>query len=260
MISQFEVGTVTGYLIHIDGALTREYDAVDPTVDKKLLLRLEALTREGVKTALVTGRTERWLEQHLLPLIGEEGDFLVLGEYGDFRFWRGERSWDSQAEEFVARYREVLKDRIASVARDHGIAVKKDDRDYEPKSGELWFAPGRGVLSVRTNPNGYGFGVKLDANLVHKITKQAIAESGLPEEEFEVKKTPVSTVISRKGVNLERAARMAVSTLDPDNDAEVWYAFGRSMDESMAYDPKIEFVCVDPKASKGTWEFLSKLA
>jgi hypothetical protein len=67
-------------------------------------------------------------------------------------------------------------------------------------------------------------------------------------------------VISRKGLNLERAARLAVTALDPDEDLEKWYAFGRAMDESMAYDPKIEFVCVDPKASKGTWDYLSKLA
>jgi hypothetical protein len=60
-------------------------------------------------------------------------------------------------------------------------------------------------------------------------------------------------------VNLENAARIAVTTLDPYNDLEKWYAFGRSMDESMAYDPRIQFVCVEPKASKGTWDFLTKL-
>jgi hypothetical protein len=193
-------------------------------------------------------------------LIEDDADFLVLGEYGDFRVWRGERSWDDDAQEFAARYREVLKERIAMIARAHGVAVKKDDRDYEPKSGELWFAPGAGVLSVRTNPNGYRFGTKLDADLVYKIARQAIRESGLPEVDFDVKKTPVSTVISRRGVNLERAARLAVSTLDPDDELEKWYAFGRTTDQSMAYDPKIEFVCVDPKASKGTWDYLSKLA
>ena len=101
--------------------------------------------------------------------------------------------------------------------------------------------------------------MKVDADLVYKITKQAIKESGVPEDEFDIKKTPVSTVISRKTVNLERAAGIAVKTLDPDNELEKWYAFGRSMDESMAYDPKIQFVCVDPKASKGTWDFLTKL-
>jgi hypothetical protein len=251
---------VTGYLIHIDGALTREYDAVDPSVDKKLLARLEAIAFDSSRVALITGRTESWLDQHLFPLIDGDAGFLVLGEYGDFRLWRGERSWDDDAQEFATRYREPLKERILMIARAHGIAVKKDDRDYEPKSGELWFAPGAGVLSVRTNPHGYRFGTKLDADLVFKIAVQAIHESGLPEEEFDVKKTPVSTVISRRGVNLERAARLAVSTLDPDQDMEKWYAFGRAADESMAYDPKVGFVCVDPKASRGTWDYLSKLA
>src|SRR5690242_1880052 len=245
-----------GYLIHIDGALTREYDAVDPSVDKKLLVRLESVSHDSGRVAFITGRTESWLDQHLFPLIEDDADFLVLGEYGDFRVWRGERSWDDDAQEFAARYREVLKERIAMIARAHGVAVKKDDRDYEPKSGELWFAPGAGVLSVRTNPNGYRFGTKLDADLVYKIARQAIRESGLPEVDFDVKKTPVSTVISRRGVNLERAARLAVSTLDPDDELEKWYAFGRTTDQSMAYDPKIEFVCVDPKASKGTWDYL----
>ncbi len=251
---------MAGYLIHIDGALTREYDAVDPSVDKKLLARLESVSRDSGRVALITGRTESWLDQHLFPLIDGDADFLVLGEYGDFRLWHDERSWDTDAQEFATRYRELLKDRIAMIARAHGIGVKKDDRDYEPKSGELWFAPGAGVLSVRTNPSGYRFGTKLDADLVYEISKEAIRESGLPEDEFDLKKTPVSTVISRKGVNLERAARVAVSTLDPDEDLERWYAFGRTEDESMAYDPKIEFVCVDPKASKGTWDYLSKLA
>ncbi len=251
---------MTGYLIHIDGAITREYDAVDPSVDKKLLERLESVTRDSGRVALITGRTESWLDQHLLPLIDGDANFLVLGEYGDFRVWRDERSWDDDAQEFATRYRELLKDRIAMSARAHGVGVKKDDRDYEPKSGELWFAPGVGVLSVRTNPNGYRFGTKLDSDLVYKIVRQAIRESGLPEEEFDRKKTPVSTVISRRGVNLERASRLAIATLDPDDRLEKWYAFGRAMDESMAYDPKIEFVCVDPKASKGTWDYLSKLA
>lgn len=251
---------MTGYLIHIDGALTREYDAVDPTVDKKLLSRLESAERDGVRIALITGRTEKWLDQHLFSLLEERADFLVLGEYGDFRVWRGERSWDAEAQDFEARYRAPLKERIAALARAHGIGVKKDDRDYEPKSGELWFAPGAGVLSVRTNRNGHQFGTKVDAELVYKITRQAITESGWPENEFDVKKTPVSTVISRQGVNLERAARLAVAMLDPHDDVEKWYAFGRALDESMAYDSKIEFVCVDPKASKGTWDFLSKMA
>ena len=251
---------MTGYLIHIDGALTREYDAVDPSVDKKLLSRLESLGRDGGRLALITGRTERWLDQHLLPLIDDNAGFLVLGEYGDFRVWRGQRLWDDAAQEFAARYREFLKERIAAIARSHGIGVKTNDRDYEPKSGELWFAPGTGVLSVRTNPNGYRFGMKVDADLVYKIAKQAIMDSRLPEEEFDLAKTPVSTVISRRGVNLECAARIAVATLDPDDDVEEWYAFGRAMDASMAYDPIIAFVCVDPKASKGTWDFLSKLA
>ena len=249
---------MTGYLIHIDGALTREYDAVDPTVDKKLLARLESVAQEGGRIALITGRTEKWLEQHVLPLI-DESDFLVLGEYGDLQMWRNERCWDDKAQEFQGRYRELLKERIATIARGHGIRVKKDDRDYEPKSGELWFAPGAGVLSVRTNQYGYRFGNKVDAEIVYKISQQAIQDSGLPEDEFDIKKTPISTVISRNGVNLERAARIAVTTLDPDNDLSTWYAFGRSTDESMAYEPKIQFVCVDPKASKGTWDFLTKL-
>src|SRR6185437_13220865 len=34
------------------------------------------------------------------------------------------------------------------------------------------------------------------------------------------------TVISRRGVNLERAARLGIPTLDPDGDLEKWYAFG----------------------------------
>ena len=38
---------MTGYLIHIDGALTRECDAVDPSVDKKLLARLEFVSRDS---------------------------------------------------------------------------------------------------------------------------------------------------------------------------------------------------------------------
>ena len=251
---------MTGYLIHIDGALTREYDAVNPTVDKKLLGRFEALGRDGEKVALITGRSEKWLDQHLLPLIDGDADVLVLGEYGDFRMWRDQRSWDEQAQEFEGRYREPLKERIAVIARAHGVKVKKDDRDYEPKSGALWFAPGAGVLSVRTNPNAYRYSGALDAELVYKIAKQAVKDSGVPEEEFDIKKTPVSTVISRKGVNLEHAARIAVATLDPEDDVEKWYAFGRAADEPMAYDPKIAFVSVDPKASKGTWEFMSKLA
>lgn len=259
MISELEVGTMTGYLIHIDGALTREFDAVDPTVDKRLLSRFESLGGDGAAVGLISGRSERWLHQHLFPLLGEDSTLLVLGEYGDFRFSRGERSWDPDAEHFASRYRDLLKERIAAVARAHGVLVRKDDRDYEPKSGELWFGPGTGVLAVRTNPNSGAFGTKVDADLVYKIVRHAISDLGLPYD-FDVKKTPVSTVISRKGVNLERAARLAVSMLDPAEDLEKWYAFGRSMDESMAYDEKIEFVSVDPKASKGTWDFLSKLA
>jgi hypothetical protein len=99
----------------------------------------------------------------------------------------------------------------------------------------------------------------VDAGLVYKITMEAVKESGLPGEEFDIEQTPVSTVISRKGVNLQNAARIAVGTLDPEAFLEKWYAFGRSMDESMAYDPKIEFVCVSNKASKDVWDFLSKL-
>jgi len=174
--------------------------------------------------------------------------------------WRDLRSWDDKAQEFEARYRELLKERVAGVARSYGIKVKKEDRDYEPKSGELWFAPGVGILAVRTNPNGNGFGAKLDADLVYKIAWQAVDESGVAEAEFEIKKTPVSTLISRHGLNLEHAARIAVATLDPEDFVEKWYALGRSTDESLAYDPKIDFVSVEPKASKATWEFLSKIA
>ncbi len=245
-------------MIHIDGALTKEYDAVDPSVDKKLISRLESLLYEGGKIALITGRTEKWLDQHLIPLIDYD-NFLILGEYGNFRAWQRQRSWDDKAQEFERRYRENLKGRIAEIAKAHGIRARKDDRDYEPKSGELWFAPGVGVLSIRTNPHGYRFGMKVDADLVYKITRQAIKESGVPEDEFDIKKTPVSTVVSCKGVNLESAARIAVSTLDPDNYLMRWYAFGRSMDESMAYDPEIQFVCVGNKASKDTRDFLSKI-
>jgi hypothetical protein len=248
-----------GYLIHIDGALTREYEAVDPTIDKKLIARFEEMARDGEKVALVTARSEKWLDRHLLPLI-DAADLLVLGEYGDFRVWRNQRSWDDKAQEFEGRYRELLKDRIAAIARSYGIKVKKDDRDYEPKSGELWFAPGAGVLAVRTNSNRSGFGAQLDADLVYKIAKHAVKESGVPEEEFDIKKTPVSTVISRKGVNLEQAARIAVAILDPEDYVEKWYALGRATDEAMAYDPKIAFISVEPKASKATWEFLSKIA
>ena len=247
-----------GYLIHIDGALTREYDAVDPTIDKKVLARFEEVARTGEKIAFITGRSEKWLDQHLLPQI-DANEFLVLGEYGNFRVWRGQRWWDEKAQEFEDRFREMLKERVAVVARSYGIKVKKEDRDYEPKSGELWFAPGVGILAVRTNPNGNGFGAKLDAELVHKIARQAVSDSGTADD-FEIKKTPVSTVISRKGLNLEHAARIAVGTLDPEDFVEQWYALGRTTDEAMAYDPKIEFVSVEPKASKATWEFLSKIA
>lgn|SRR5215472_593912 len=233
-----------GYLIHIDGALTREFGAVDPTIDKKLLIRFEEAGRAGEKIAFITARSEKWLDQHLFSLINNDTDILVLGEYGDFRMWHNQRSWDDKAQDFEARYRELLKKRIAAIALSYGVKVKKDDRDYEPKGGELWFAPGTGVLAVRTNPNGRGFGSKLDADLVYKIAEQAIRESGVPEEEFDIKKTPVSTVISRKGVNLERATRIAVATLDPEDYVEKWYAFGRATDESMAYDPKIAFVSV----------------
>jgi hypothetical protein len=159
---------LTGYLIHIDGALTTEYDAVDPSVDKKLLTRLESVGCDGGKIALITGRTEKWLDRHLLPLIDDDANLLILGEYGDFRMWHKQRYWDDKAQEFEGRYRELLKERIAAIARAHGIRVKKDDRDYEPKSGELWFAPGAGVLSARTNPHGHRFGMKVDADLVYK--------------------------------------------------------------------------------------------
>ena len=91
---------MTGYLIHIDGALTTEYDAVDPSVDKKLLTRLESVGYDGGKIALITGRAERWLDQHLLPLIDDDADFLILGEYGDFRMWHKQRYWDDKAQEF----------------------------------------------------------------------------------------------------------------------------------------------------------------
>ena len=67
---------VTGYLIHIDGALTKEHDAVDPSVDKRLLTRLESVLYDGGKIALITGRTEKWLDQHLFPLIGD-ANFLT---------------------------------------------------------------------------------------------------------------------------------------------------------------------------------------
>jgi len=244
---------LAGYLVHIDGALTTEYDAVDPIVDKKLLGRFESILYEGGKIALLTGRTEQWIDRHLVPLISNT-DFFILGEYGNFRIWRNERYWDEKARDFERRYREHLKERIAAIAKHHGVKVKKDDRDYEPRSGELWFAPGVGVLSVRTNRHG-----QVDARLVYKITIEALEESGLRVEEFDVEQTPVSTVISRKGVNLENAARMVVATLDPEVLLDKWYAFGRSMDESMAYDPKIEFICVSSKASRDVWDFLSKL-
>ena len=248
-----------GYLVHIDGALTREYDAVDPTIDKKVIARFEEVARAGAKVAFLTARSEKWLDQHLLPLI-DAADFLVLGEYGDFRVWNDQRSWDNEAQEFEQRYRELLKNRVAAIARSYGVKVKTDDRDYEPKSGELWFAVGVGLLAVRTNPNHSGFGAKLDADLVYKIAQQAVADSGGAQAEFDIKKTPISTVISRRGVNLERATRIAVATLDPEDFVDVWYALGRTSDEAMAYDPKIEFVSVEPKASKATWEFLSKVA
>jgi hypothetical protein len=163
---------VTACLIHIDGALTREYDAVDPTIDKKLIGRFEEVARDGEKVAFITARSEKWLDQHLLPLIDRAADFLVLGEYGDFRAWRNLRSWDDKAQEFEGRYRELLKERVAAIARSYGVKVKKDDRDYEPKSGELWFALGAGVLAVRTNPNQSGFGTKLDADLVYTIANK----------------------------------------------------------------------------------------
>ena len=140
-------------MINIDGALTTE-DAVDPTVDKKLLTRLESVGFDGGKMALITGRAEKWLDRHLLPLIDNDADFLILGEYGDFRMWHKQRYWDEKAQEFEGKYRELLKERIAATAKTYGIRVKKDDRDYEPKSGELWFGRGTGVLSVRTNPHG----------------------------------------------------------------------------------------------------------
>ena len=205
---------MTGYLIHIDGALTTEYDAVDPSVDKKLLTRLESVGYDGGKIALITGRAEKWLDQHLFPLINDDTDFLILGEYGDFRMWHKQRYWDDKAQEFAGRYRELLKERIAAIAKTHGVRVKKDDRDYEPKSGELWFAVGTGVLSARTNPHGHRFGAKVDAELVYKITREAIKESGVPEDEFDIKKTPVSTVISRKGVtwNAPHGSRSRPST------------------------------------------------
>jgi hypothetical protein len=60
-------------------------------------------------------------------------------------------------------------------------------------------------------------------------------------------------------VNLQNAARIAVDTLDPEVFLDKWYAFGRSMDESMAYDPRIQFICVSSKASRDVWNFLSKL-
>ena len=117
---------------------TKEYDAVDPSVDKKLLTRFESVRYDGGKIALITGRTEKWLDQHLFPLIDDDADFLILGEYGDFRMWHKQRYWDDRAQEFERRYRELLKERIGAIAKAHGIRVKKDDRDYEPKSGELW--------------------------------------------------------------------------------------------------------------------------
>ncbi len=252
------VPATTGFLIHIDGALTTEYDAVDPKVDKRLLERLQAMLYDDARIALITGRSQRWLERHLVPLI-DYNNFLILGEYGNFRIWQGEQFWDDRATTFQDRYREQLKTRIADVAKRHGIATRIEDRDYEPKGGELWFAPAVGVLPVRTNPHGHTFGTKVDADIVYKITREAIRESGAREDEFDVKKTPVSTVVTYKSVNLEAAARMAVSTLDPDDYVEKWYAFGRSMDESMAFDPKVQFVCVGPKASRDTWDFLSKL-
>jgi hypothetical protein len=249
---------LAGYLVHIDGALTREYDAVDPIVDRKLLGRLESILDEGGRIALLTGRSEQWIDRHLVPLINNN-NFLILGEYGNFRIWRDERAWDDKAHDFERKYRRHLKERIAAIAKQNGAKVKQDDRDYEPRSGELWFAPGVGVLSVRTNSQVNRAGVAVNAGLVYKITKEAVKESGLAEEEFDIEQTPVSTVLSRKGVNLQNAARIAVDTLDPEVFLDKWYAFGRSMDESMAYDPRIQFICVSSKASRDVWNFLSKL-
>jgi hypothetical protein len=222
-----------------------------------LLGRLESLLEEGGRIALVTGRTETWLDRHLVPLISNP-EVLVLGEYGNFRLWRNERYWEDDAHEFALKRREQLKERIAAVAKRYGVKVRHEDREYEPKTGELWFAPGVGVLSLRTNQHT-GVGTPVDADTVYKITTEAMRESGLPQQEFDVEQTPVSTVVSRRGVNLQHAARQAVATLDPESDLDKWYAFGRSMDESMAYDPKIEFVCVSTKASREVWNFLSKL-
>jgi hypothetical protein len=81
---------------------------------------------------------------------------------------------------------------------------------------EITIAPGVGVLAVRTNRHGRGFGPGVDAGLVYKITVEALKQSNLPEAEFEIEQTPVSAVISPKYVNLENAARIAVASLDPE--------------------------------------------
>lgn len=48
-----------------------------------------------------------------------------MSEYGDFLVFRGERSWNDDAQEFAGNYRELLKDWIAMIARAHGIGVKR---------------------------------------------------------------------------------------------------------------------------------------
>jgi len=250
---------MTGYLFDIDGTITEKYGLESP-VDKRVIERFPPILKHGGKIALITGRSEWYLNDNVLPVLVEHGvlkDVLVLGEYTYFMICHGEKSWNPEALEFSREYRNKLKRKIAELAEEKGVKTKMDDTKYDPETGELWFEPGVGVLSVRCTPHD----TRVTVDFVYNITMNATRQLGMTQERFDIKKGDISAIVSYADANKENAARRALEILDPNGRIKRWYAVGDSaMDERMAdADARIQFVSVKGLASRGVLEFLDSI-
>lgn len=91
-----------GYLFDIDGTITEKYGEDSP-VDRRVIERFPSILERGGKIALITGRSEWWLDEQVIPVLGEYNvldDVLVLIEYVYLQILHGRKSWDPKALEF----------------------------------------------------------------------------------------------------------------------------------------------------------------
>ena len=247
-----------GYLCDVDGTITTRYGEDSP-VDRRVIERFPDILKGGGRIAIITGRSEWWLDEHVIPLLKEYKllrRVLVLGEYIYFKISGGRRSWDPSVNEFK-KDREAIKRKIAELSQPN-IPTSLTDARYAPETGELWFEPGVGILSVRTNPHNSA----VDSDFVYDVTKRACNQLGFRGSALDIKKSPIATVVSRPEAHKGNSARIALEILDPENKVERWYAFGDSdMDERMveASPGKIHYVSVKGMASSGVLEFLDNL-